>query len=102
MPGDEILLNDHRAGAPWSGPHSEDEGYLLGLLVGDGTLKSDKAVLSVWPGELVANGGAARPGVQAVMARAEAAARRLPHRVRFRRLDRGARAAANTASPSAA
>jgi hypothetical protein len=83
VPGDEILLNDHRAGAPWSGPHSEDEGYLLGLLVGDGTLKSDKAVLSVWPGELVANGGAARPGIQAVMARAEAAARRLPHRSDF-------------------
>ncbi len=81
VPGDEILLNDHRAGAPWSGPHSEDEGYLLGLLVGDGTLKSDKAVLSVWPGELVANGGAARPGAQAVMARAEAAARRLPQSV---------------------
>ncbi len=81
--GDEILLNDHRAGAPWSGPHSEDEGYLLGLLVGDGTLKTDTAVLSVWPGELVANGGAVRPGVQAVMARAEAAARRLPRRSDF-------------------
>ncbi len=83
QPGDEILLHDHRSAAPWPGPHGESEGYLLGLLVGDGTLKADKAVLSAWPGELVANGGRLRPGVAAVMARAEAAARSLPHRADF-------------------
>ena len=83
VPGDEILLNDHRGAAPWPGERGEGEGYLLGLLVGDGTLKSDKAVLSAWPGELVVNGGRVRPGVEAVMARAEEAARRLPHRADF-------------------
>ncbi|HCJ51636.1 MAG TPA: ribonucleoside-diphosphate reductase, adenosylcobalamin-dependent, partial [Gallionella sp.] len=47
-PNDQIVLHDHRARQGWSGVHSEDEGYLIGLLIGDGTLKNDKAVLSVW------------------------------------------------------
>ena len=37
----------------WGDPGAADrdaaEGYLLGLLIGDGTLKRDKAVLSVGP-----------------------------------------------------
>ncbi|RZJ02246.1 MAG: ribonucleoside-diphosphate reductase, adenosylcobalamin-dependent, partial [Rubrivivax sp.] len=45
-PGDELMLHDHRALQGWEGPRSEAEGYLLGLLIGDGTLKADKAVLS--------------------------------------------------------
>src|SRR5690606_7001364 len=47
-PGDKVLLNNHREGAEWAGPRSLEEGFLLGLLVGDGTLKHDAAVLSVW------------------------------------------------------
>ena len=46
-PADEILLNDHRR-PPQSGRAFGDryhEGFLIGLLIGDGTLKSDKAVL---------------------------------------------------------
>ena len=82
-PGDVIALNDHRERATWAGRHTEAEGYLIGLLVGDGTLKSDAAVLSVWPGVLAANGGYQRPGVGGVMARAETAARTLPHRRDF-------------------
>ena len=81
--GDLIALNDHRASPAWSGRHTEAEGYLIGLLVGDGTLKRDAAVLSMWLGALAANGGYARPGVGAVMARAEAAARTLVHRRDF-------------------
>lgn len=84
--GDRVLLNNHRQLPEWEGELSEDEGYLLGLLVGDGTLKQDKAVLSTWAPAAVANGddGAPSDGVQAVMARAEAAARELGHRADFR------------------
>ncbi len=35
-PGDKLLLNDHRAMADWPGRYSHAEGYLAGLLVGDG------------------------------------------------------------------
>ncbi len=48
QPGDEIVLHDHRALAGWQGSGSAAEGYLLGLLLGDGTLKQEAAVLSVW------------------------------------------------------
>ena len=80
--GDLVVLNDHRANASWAGDLSRDEGYLLGLLVGDGTLKADKAVLSVWQPALAANGDHV-PGVQSVMAEALRAARTLPHRADF-------------------
>ncbi|MEX0730109.1 MAG: LAGLIDADG family homing endonuclease [Aquisalimonadaceae bacterium] len=83
--GDRVLLNDHRESCSWQGEFTEEEGYLLGLLVGDGTLKSDKAVLSTWYAASVVNGaeGGVTAGVQAVMTRAEAAARTLPHRADF-------------------
>ncbi|MGH7035110.1 MAG: LAGLIDADG family homing endonuclease, partial [Stellaceae bacterium] len=81
--GERILLHDHRRAAAWPGAHGEAEGYLLGLLVGDGTLKSDKAVLSVWRRRAVANGGGEGAGAEAVMASALAAARTLPHRADF-------------------
>ena len=62
-PGDHIVLHDHRALAAWQGAGTADQGYLIGLLMGDGVLKSDKAVLSAWPGRAVCNGGLERPGV---------------------------------------
>lgn len=40
-PGDQVLLHNHRALHGWSGKLTEGEGYLLGLLVGDGALKKD-------------------------------------------------------------
>ena len=82
-PGDEVVLNDHRAAGDWAGAYGEDEGYLIGLLLGNGTMKSDKAVLGAWPGALTANGGYERPGVVGVMERAREAAGRLPHRGDF-------------------
>jgi ribonucleoside-diphosphate reductase alpha chain len=82
-PGDRLALHDHRAAAAWAGAGTENEGYLLGLLLGDGTLKTDKAVLSVWPGEMTADGSFAQPGVLGVMAAAETAARSLRHRSDF-------------------
>lgn len=81
-PGDRVLLQDHRQLEGWDGVLDEGQGYLLGLLVGDGTLKKDKAVLSVWKPAMAANGNNTF-GVNAVMNAAEAAARQLPHRADF-------------------
>ncbi|MDP3799305.1 MAG: LAGLIDADG family homing endonuclease [Polaromonas sp.] len=92
QPGDEILLHDHRALSGWEGAGTHAEGYLLGLLIGDGTLKSDKAVISVWAPELkVAGGGAvayAQTGAGGIVQAAEAAAATLSHRVDFRGFQR--------------
>ncbi len=84
QPGDRVVLHDHRDLSEWAGAFGEDEGYLMGLLVGDGTLKSDKAVLSAWPGALAVCGSVERPGVLAVMDRALEAANALPHRSDFK------------------
>lgn len=85
--GDELLLHDHRALLGWDGPYTEAQGYLIGLLIGDGTLKDDKAVLSVWAPELKqVVGGAALPkahSASGIMDAALAAARTLPHRADF-------------------
>ena len=81
-PGDGVRLNDHRGATAWPGAGTRAEGYLLGLLVGDGTLKDDKAVLSVWQPALAVNAPAGA-GVQGVMAEALTAARELPHRSDF-------------------
>ncbi len=76
-PGDEVILHNHRSFTDWDGLYTEKEGYLAGLLVGDGTLKTDKALLSVWtkPQEETAT---------AVMVEALAAAETLPHRSDFK------------------
>lgn len=83
--GDEVLLNDHRTGAEWNGKYTFDEGFLLGLLVGDGTLKADKAVISVFHAAQAVNGGSAHipRGAMALMDAAETAARSMPHRADF-------------------
>jgi len=86
-PGDRIVLHDHRALAGWPGPHTEAEGYLLGMLIGDGSLKEDKAVLAVWDAQArqEANGSwVFSPGTASMMESAERAARTLPHRADFR------------------
>ena len=83
QPGDQVALHDHRSAPQWDGSHGEAEGYLMGLLVGDGTLKADKAVLSVWKPARVANGAADGFGVDGIMEAALAAARSLLHRSDF-------------------
>jgi len=85
-PGEEIVLHDHRTHSGWDGACTEAEGYLLGLLIGDGTLKEDKAVLSVWDPQMrqAVNGGRVMsPGAESMMQAAEHAARTLPHRSDF-------------------
>jgi ribonucleoside-diphosphate reductase alpha chain len=83
--GDRVLLNDHRANTTWSGPYNRHEGYLMGLLLGDGTLKQDAAVLSVWQSAKVVNSATPEvsSGIRGVMAEALAAASTLPHRADF-------------------
>ncbi|MBI2295049.1 MAG: hypothetical protein HYU76_03170 [Betaproteobacteria bacterium] len=86
-PGDEILLNDHRTLGGWPGAHTEAEGYLLGHLIGDGSLKEDNAVLTVWDPQArrEANGNwILSPGVTSMMQAVEQAVRSLPHRSDFR------------------
>lgn len=73
--GDRILLNNHRANRQWQGDGTWDEGYLVGLLVGDGTVKKDKTVLSAWT---------KRPDDDGVMAQALSSAMKFPHRSDFK------------------
>ena len=82
-PGDRVILHNHRLAEPWGGNGSESGGYLMGLLVGDGTVKVDKAVISVWQAAQAVNGPSSAGGVDSVKIRAEAAARCLPHRADF-------------------
>ena len=48
LPGDRVLLNNHRKNPSWEGEFSFSEGYLIGYLIGDGTLLEDTAILPVW------------------------------------------------------
>ncbi|HOG47822.1 MAG TPA: ribonucleotide reductase N-terminal alpha domain-containing protein, partial [Anaerolineae bacterium] len=48
QPGDRILIHNHREAKGWAGAYSEADGYLIGLLLGDGTLSNGKATLSSW------------------------------------------------------
>jgi ribonucleoside-diphosphate reductase alpha chain len=80
--GDLVVLSDHRANPTWSGRLTREEGYLLGLLVGDGSLKADKGTIAVWQ-PAAAVGCETAPGTQSVMDEALRAARSLPHRSGF-------------------
>ena len=87
QPGDGLVLNNHRETAGWDGSHTEAEGYLVGLLLGDGVLMTDTAVVSVWAPELRAVGGQPHAVAQSacgIMRAAEAAAMTLPQRHDFK------------------
>jgi ribonucleoside-diphosphate reductase alpha chain len=73
--GDQVLLQDHRRAASWAGARGFDAGYLTGLLVGDGTLTDERAVLAAWlpPVAAAGNGEAVVDGPRAVMQAAYAA-----------------------------
>jgi len=80
QPGDKIVLHNHREYQEWKGRYGRYEGYLTGLLLGDGTLKKDKAIISVWPQQAAVNGN---PLTNGIMVRAYEAAVSLPHRRDF-------------------
>ncbi len=46
-PGDKLLLHNHRLFRSWPGEYGEAEGYLMGLLLGEGTPKQDASKVSV-------------------------------------------------------
>ncbi len=86
-PEDEVLIHNHRTAPAWGDPARAAcdgaEGYLLGLLLGDGTLRQDKAILSVWSGRGCINGAEEQPGIAGIMAAALCAAHLLRHRSDF-------------------
>ena len=84
-PGDLVLINDHRRAPEWGGELTRAEGYLLGLLIGDGTLEADKAVISVWWPATTDHADDPGPGrgIRAVMSAALTAAQTMPHRSDF-------------------
>ena len=76
---DEVVLHDHRT-APLTTAPGDRFGYLLGLLIGDGTIRDDKTLISVWPLAACVNAtGCADP----VMAHVETLLRDMPHRSDF-------------------
>ncbi len=81
--GDKILLNNHRNNPVWPGRYNKNQGYLMGLLIGDGTLKKDTAVLSVWKAAQVVNGQPVNLGVEAVMQTALQATTEIEKRADF-------------------
>jgi ribonucleoside-diphosphate reductase alpha chain len=82
-PGDCVVLNDHRQSAAWPGFGTWEQGYLLGLMIGDGYLTANAAGLAVWPSALTADGTAA-DGIAGVMAEADRCIAMLRHRSDFR------------------
>ena len=48
QPGDLVVVHNHREFTGWEGVGTTEQGYLLGLLVGDGVIKKTQAILSVW------------------------------------------------------
>ncbi len=87
QPGDQVVLNNHRTIDGWDGQGTHAQGYLIGLLIGDGQIKQDKALLSVWASEFRVVGSdvdVRPPSVAGIMSAADDALATLTHRADFR------------------
>ncbi|PKM43517.1 MAG: ribonucleoside reductase [Gammaproteobacteria bacterium HGW-Gammaproteobacteria-1] len=87
--GDKVVVHNHRGAAVWPGRYGADEGYLMGLLVGDGTFSEGVAELRVWPANEQVNAPDGACGVAAVLEHVEAIVARLPQRKDFTGWRRG-------------
>ncbi|NLN49706.1 MAG: TSCPD domain-containing protein [Clostridiales bacterium] len=74
VPGDKIVLSNNR-GLKWSGKGTYNEGFLLGSLLGDGTLKKEAGIISVWGDD---------EETESLLEAVGYAASTLPHRSDFR------------------
>jgi ribonucleoside-diphosphate reductase alpha chain len=87
VPGDRVSLHNHRELSGWPGRGTEAEGYLLGFLVGDGSLKQDGsgATLAIWaPAAALANGApVVPPGARSLIDAVSEAVQTLHHRADF-------------------
>lgn len=72
--GDNIVLSNNRD-INWLGKGTQSEGFLLGLLIGDGTLKKEAGIISVWGDD---------ESAKSIMKAAEEAAITLEHRSDFK------------------
>ncbi len=45
--GDKIIVNNHRGAKGWSGKYGEKEGYMIGILIGDGSFSPKNSILNV-------------------------------------------------------
>jgi len=79
--GDRVLLNNHGSATSWAGAYSFGEGYLIGLLIGDGTFAGESAVLSTWSVPTAQNGDVC--GADGIMAAALEATRTFTARADF-------------------
>ena len=68
--GDRVLLNNHRDNVEWPGSYNHAQGYLLGLLVGGGSLGGETAELSAWKQRIAVNDVPAKTGADGVMSEA--------------------------------
>ncbi|MEQ8962654.1 MAG: LAGLIDADG family homing endonuclease, partial [Coleofasciculus sp. C2-GNP5-27] len=48
QPGDRLCLHNHRGIQPWQGVGTFNQGWLLGSLVGDGSLAQTQAIVRFW------------------------------------------------------
>ena len=78
-PGDELILHDHGFAVVTRTP-GDAKGYLLGMLIGDGVIRDDKTLISIWPAAVCADG---TESLHPVMQHVETLLRALPHRSDF-------------------